>query len=60
MKDFYAVLEIPPAASERELKSAYRRPAKRCHPDKNQGAPTDEKFKALAEAYQVDRIYPKD
>ncbi|CDW97276.1 hypothetical protein, partial [Sporisorium scitamineum] len=47
---FYDLLEVPPTASEAELKKAYRKKALREHPDKG-GDP--EKFKSITAAYEV-------
>ena len=53
-RDYYEVLSISRAASDQEIKSAYRRLAVKYHPDKNPGdAEAEEKFKEAAEAYQV-------
>ncbi|MBN4077620.1 molecular chaperone DnaJ [bacterium AH-315-C20] len=53
-EDYYDILGIDKAASEKEIKKAYRKIALKYHPDKNpndKGA--EEKFKAAAEAYEV-------
>jgi molecular chaperone DnaJ len=53
-RDYYEILGVNRAASEQDLKSAYRRLAHQHHPDKNQGDPhAEEKFKEAAEAYGV-------
>jgi molecular chaperone DnaJ len=53
-RDYYEVLGIARAATEQEIKSAYRRLAVRYHPDKNPGdAAAEEKFKEAAEAYSI-------
>src|SRR4030088_1347364 len=53
-RDYYEVLGVVRAATEQDLKSAYRRLAHKYHPDKNQGdAGSEEKFKEAAEAYAV-------
>lgn len=53
-RDYYAVLEVGRAATDQELKSAYRRLAMKYHPDKNPGdTAAEEKFKEAAEAYAV-------
>uniref|UniRef100_A0A3B4BB92 J domain-containing protein n=1 Tax=Periophthalmus magnuspinnatus TaxID=409849 RepID=A0A3B4BB92_9GOBI len=52
-KDYYKTLGIPKGANEEEIKKAYRRMALRFHPDKNTDANAEEKFKEIAEAYEV-------
>ena len=50
--DFYELLEVERTADERAIKSAYRRLAMQCHPDKNPGCKDSEaKFKAISTAY---------
>ncbi|MFN3945695.1 MAG: molecular chaperone DnaJ [Allosphingosinicella sp.] len=50
--DFYELLQVSREADERTIKSAYRRLAMECHPDRNGGCPDAEaKFKAINEAY---------
>ncbi|HJQ20971.1 MAG TPA: molecular chaperone DnaJ [Gemmatimonadaceae bacterium] len=54
MADYYDVLEVPRTASDEEIKAAYRKLAMRWHPDRNNGsAESEERFKALTEAYDV-------
>ena len=53
-EDYYAILGVRKSASAREIKSSYRKLAKKYHPDKNQGdKAAEEKFKKLSEAYAV-------
>ncbi len=54
-KDYYEVLGIDKNASEDEIKKAYRRMAKKWHPDANQDnkKEAEEKFKEVGEAYEV-------
>uniref|UniRef100_A0A3B4WTZ2 DnaJ heat shock protein family (Hsp40) member B1a n=1 Tax=Seriola lalandi dorsalis TaxID=1841481 RepID=A0A3B4WTZ2_SERLL len=52
-KDYYKVLGIAKGASEDEIKKAYRKQALRCHPDKNKSPGAEDKFKEIAEAYDV-------
>jgi curved DNA-binding protein len=53
-KNYYDVLGVSRDASEKELKSAFRKQAKKFHPDANPGDTTAEaRFKELNEAYEV-------
>jgi molecular chaperone DnaJ len=53
-KDYYKVLGISRDADDKDIKSAYRRLARKHHPDVNHGSPDAEaKFKEISEAYQV-------
>lgn len=54
MSDYYAVLGIARAATQEEIKKAYRKKAIQYHPDKNPGDPKAEtKFKEVSEAYEI-------
>lgn len=54
MKDHYRTLGVPDNASELEIKFAYRKLAKRYHPDVNAGAKgAEERFKEITEAYSI-------
>lgn len=52
-KDYYEILGVPRAASAEEIKRAYRRLARKYHPDVSKEADAAEKFKDIAEAYQT-------
>ena len=53
-KEYYKILEVEEDASEEEIKLAYRRLAKRYHPDLNKSDPNaKEKFIKLYEAYDT-------
>ncbi len=53
-KDYYIILGVNRNASEREIKQAYRRLARKHHPDINPGDKSaEEKFKQINEAYEV-------
>ncbi len=53
-RDYYDVLEISRNASKEEIKRAYRKAAKKYHPDLNKNNPeAEEKFKEASEAYEV-------
>jgi len=52
-KDYYDILGVKPTASEAEIKTAYRKLARKYHPDKNKEAGAEEKFKAINEANEV-------
>ena len=54
-KDYYAILGVAKNAPEKDVKSAYRKLARRWHPDANPKNPkeAEEKFKEISEAYEV-------
>ena len=52
-RDYYEVLGIDKNASEDEIKKAYRKLAKKYHPDVNKAKDAEEKFKEVNEAYEV-------
>lgn len=52
-RDYYEVLGIDKSASDDEIKKAYRKLAKKYHPDVNKAKDAEEKFKEINEAYEV-------
>ena len=52
-KDYYNILGVEKNATEKEIKNAYRRLARKLHPDVNPDKKSQEKFKEINEAYEV-------
>src|SRR5215831_703698 len=53
-EDLYIILEIRRTASDSDIKKAFRKLARRCHPDINPGdRSAEERFKRISEAYEV-------
>jgi len=53
-KDYYKILGVDRNASEKEIKKAYRRLARKYHPDVNPGdKQAEERFKEINEAHEV-------
>ncbi|KRF08181.1 molecular chaperone DnaJ [Arthrobacter sp. Soil782] len=53
-KDFYKILGVPKDASDADIKKAYRKLARKHHPDQNQSTGgSDKMFKDISEAYSV-------
>ena len=52
-KDYYKIMELSRDASQDEIKRAYRKLARKYHPDVSKEADAEAKFKELGEAYEV-------
>ena len=52
-KDYYEILGVKPDAKDTDIKSAYRRLARKYHPDVSKESGAEEKFKAVNEAYEA-------
>jgi curved DNA-binding protein len=52
-KDYYAVLGVSESASPEDIKKAYRKLARKYHPDVSKEENADDKFKDVGEAYEV-------
>ena len=53
-KDYYRILGVDRNADEKKIKSAYRKLAKKYHPDTNAGnQAAEQKFKEVTEAYNI-------
>lgn len=52
-KDYYKILGVAEQASQEDIKKAYRRLARRYHPDVSKEAEAEAKFKEVGEAYEV-------
>ena len=52
-KDYYQILGVKEDANLKEIKKAYRKLALKYHPDMNAASNAEEKFKEIAEAYEV-------
>ncbi|XP_041356758.1 dnaJ homolog subfamily B member 4-like [Gigantopelta aegis] len=52
-KDYYKILGLSKGATEEQIKKGYRKMALKYHPDKNKSPGAEEKFKEIAEAYEV-------
>lgn len=52
-KDYYKIMGVSPNASEQEIKTAYRRLARKYHPDISKETNAEEQFKEMGEAYDI-------
>src|SRR3954447_12697525 len=52
-RDYYEVLGVDRGASQDEIKSAYRKLARKYHPDVNKEPDAEDRFKEVSEAYEV-------
>ncbi|HEY4554912.1 MAG TPA: DnaJ domain-containing protein, partial [Lysobacter sp.] len=52
-KDYYQTLGLEPGAGDAEIKTAYRRLARKYHPDVSKEPSAEDKFKAVNEAYEA-------
>ena len=52
-RDYYKILGVERDAKEADIKTAYRRLARKYHPDVSKEADAEEKFKEVGEAYEV-------
>lgn len=52
-KDYYKIMGVSPDASEKDIKVAYRKLARKYHPDISKEANAEERFKEMGEAYEV-------
>ena len=52
-KDYYKILDVERGANEAEIKKAYRRLARKYHPDVSKEKNAEDRFKEIGEAYEV-------
>jgi curved DNA-binding protein CbpA len=52
-KDYYEILGVPRDASQDDIRRAYRKLARRYHPDLNKESDAEDRFKEVSEAHEV-------
>ncbi|OYU75206.1 MAG: cytochrome C biogenesis protein, partial [Burkholderiales bacterium PBB5] len=52
-KDYYATLGLQPTATHEQIKRAYRKLARKFHPDVSKEPDAENRFKAVAEAHEA-------
>ena len=52
-KDYYKILGVSETSTPKEIKTAYRRLARKYHPDVSKEAGAEDKFKGVNEAYEA-------
>jgi curved DNA-binding protein len=52
-KDYYKILDLPPSATQEEIKRTYKKLARKYHPDVSEEADATAKFQEVSEAYEV-------
>jgi curved DNA-binding protein len=52
-KDYYAIMGVPREATAEQIKQAYRKLARKYHPDVSKEADAEQRFKEVGEAYEV-------
>ena len=52
-QDYYKILSVAPDADSKTIKTAYRKLARKYHPDVSAQSEAEEKFKQISEAYDV-------
>lgn len=52
-RDYYEILGVPRDASQKDIQKAYRKLARKYHPDVNKDADAENRFKEINEAYEV-------